>query len=86
MSIPQSPEPHKMLLWMLAWLLFPYPTWPPSQHTSVVLRLLGIFFFSFFVMKKSTAFIHRMSSKQDGQLMLNGPELPDSFQARVFKD
>ena len=37
-------------------------------------------------MKESVAFICRVSSKENRQLMLKRPEHPDGFQAKVFKE
>ena len=37
------------------------------------------------VVKKSTAFVCRVPTKENGQLLLKRPGLPSGFQARVFK-
>ena len=36
-------------------------------------------------MKESTALIAGAKRKEDGQLMLKRPKLPDDFQGRLFK-
>ena len=36
--------------------------------------------------EKKVQHLLQVPSKENGQLMLKGPELPDGFQGRVFKD